>query len=411
MNIEDSIRQRFLAVRDHLHERAIRILVASEARSLGYGGIVIVSRATCIAKSTIRRGLKDIDAPDQLTGEIRRPGAGRPTLIASNPDLLEELRALVEPATMGDPMRPLIWVSKSYAKLADALKAKGYRVCPSTVATLLDSLGFRRQVNRKTLEGASHPDRDEQFEYINATVQEFIAAKEPVISVDTKKKENIGDFKNQGSDYRPKGSPNAVRVHDFIDKVLGKAIPHGIYDIQANRGWVTLGLDKDTAEFAVNSLRLWWRKVGSILYPDATRLMITADGGGSNGSRVGLWKVELQKFANETGIAVTVCHYPPGTSKWNKIEHRLFCHITQNWRGRPLTSCMAIIELICATTTKTGLKVLCELDERTYEKGIKVSQEELDALNIVRSQFHPEWNYTIFPIEHKLNQERALIFT
>ncbi len=411
MNIEDSIRQRFLALSDHLDERSLRILVASEARALGYGGIVIVSRATGVAKSTIRRGLEDIAAPDQLTGEIRRPGAGRPTLIASNPDLLEELRALVEPATMGDPMRPLIWVSKSYAKLAEALKLKGYSICSSTVATLLGSLGFRRQVNRKTLEGASHPDRDEQFEYINETVQEFMVAKQPVISIDTKKKENIGDFKNQGSDYRPKGSPDAVRVHDFIDKELGKAIPHGIYDIQANRGWVTLGIDKDTSEFAVNSLRLWWRKVGSILYPDATRLMITADGGGSNGSRIGLWKVELQKFANETGIAITVCHYPPGTSKWNKIEHRLFCHITQNWRGRPLTSCMAIIELICATTTKTGLKVLCELDERTYEKGIKIRQEQLDALNIVRSKFHPNWNYTIFPIELELNQERALIIT
>ena len=293
-------------------------------------------------------------------------------------------------------MRPLLWVSKSHQKLAVALAALGYPISAPTVAKLLvDALGFRRQVNRKTQEGANHPDRDAQFEHLNEIATRFLAQQQPAVSVDTKKKELVGDFKNAGSDYRPAGCPDTVRTHDFMDKELGKAVPHGIDDIGANAGWVTVGVDSDTAEFAVNSLRLWWQNMGRVRYPEAHRLLITADGGGSNGSRLRLWKRELQRFSDETGLSVTVCHYPPGTSKWNKIEHRMFCHISQNWRGKPLSSRLAIIELIASTTTTKGLTVRCELDTRLYGKAIKVSEEEFDRINIVRDAFHPEWNYTI----------------
>ena len=319
MTNEDIIRSRFAAIKDQLTERGRRLAAAAEARS-PQTTIAEVALATGVARSTIGRGLRDLEAPASLAGEVRRPGAGRPALTTTYPSLVEELGKLVEPATMGDPMRPLLWVSKSHQKLAVALATLGYPISAPTVAKLLvDALGFRRQVNRKTQEGANHPDRDAQFEHLNEIATRFLAQQQPAVSVDTKKKELVGDFKNAGSDYRPAGCPDTVRTHDFMDKELGKAVPHGIDDIGANAGWVTVGVDSDTAEFAVNSLRLWWQNMGRVRYPEAHRLLITADGGGSNGSRLRLWKRELQRFSDETGLSVTVCHYPPGTSKWNKI--------------------------------------------------------------------------------------------
>jgi len=384
-------------MRPGLDERGRRLLAAAEARAAGYGGVSAVARATGIARSTIDRGLKDLEALDPAPPKVRRPGGGRPTLTQTDPTLMEDLQRLLEPATVGDPMRPLVWVSKSHAKLAAALRDMGHEVSASRIPKLLERLRYRRQVNRKTKEGSHHPDRDAQFEHINEQVVAFQAAGQPVISVDTKKKELIGAYKNAGSDYRPEGCPDEVKVHDFVDKELGKAIPYGVYDIAANAGCVSVGIDHDTAEFAVNAIGRWHETMGRERYPMADRLMITADGGGSNGSRVRLWKVELQKLADVTGLTLAVSHYPPGTSKWNKIEHRLFCHITQNWRGRPLTSRMAVVELIAATTTKTGLKVCCELDTKTYAKGIKVSDAQMATLNIKGDAFHPEWNYTISP--------------
>jgi hypothetical protein len=392
-----SIRERFAAVGRGLNERARRLFAAAEAQTAGYGGVAATARATGIARSTIGRGLKDLREPASLTGEVRRPGSGRPTLTQKDPRLLEDLRQLLEPATMGDPMRPLRWVSKSHAKLAAGLVAMGHQIGKSSIPKLLDVLEYRRQVNRKTLEGSRNPDRDAQFEHINAATIAMQAAGKPVISIDTKKKELVGDYKNSGSDYRPKGRPDKVKVHDFVDPELGKAIPYGVYDITADAGWVSVGVDNDTAQFSVNSIRRWHDLMGRDRYPDTDKLMITADGGGSNGSRVRLFKIELQNLADETGLALQVCHYPPGTSKWNKVEHRMFCHITQTWRGTPLTSHLTVVELIASTTTKTGLTVRCELDERLYPKGIKVSDEEMATLNIKGDTFHPEWNYTISP--------------
>jgi hypothetical protein len=392
-----AIRERFAAVGRDLNERSRRLFAAVEARTAGYGGITAAAQATGVARSTIGRGLKDLDDPGPLPGVVRRPGSGRPALTAADPTLLEALRQLLEPATKGDPMRPLRWVSKSHAKLAAALCAMGHQVSKSTIPKLLEQLQYRRQVNRKTLESSSNPDRDAQFEHINAAVIAAQAAGQPVISIDTKKKEMIGPYKNPGSDYRPKGCPDQVKVHDFVDAELGKVVPYGVYDIAANAGYVNVGIDNDTAQFSVNSIHRWLDVIGRERYPDTDRLVITADGGGSNGSRVRLFKVELQKLADETGLTLQVCHYPPGTSKWNKIEHRLFCHITENWRGTPLTSRLVVVELIASTTTKTGLKVHCELDTRTYPKGIKVTNEEMATLNIKADAFHPEWNYTISP--------------
>jgi DDE family transposase len=395
---EAAIRQRFEAMRGQLDERGLRLLAAAEARTAGYGGVAAVARATGLARSTIGRGLKDLEQPAQAPGQVRRAGSGRRPVQAQDPTLLADLRALVEPATRGDPMRPLLWVSKSHAKLAAALGALGHRVSPNTVGRLLrKELGFSRQANRKTLEGASHPDRDAQFGHINARAHAFQASGDPVISVDTKKKELIGPFKNGGSDYRPKGCPDAVNVHDFADKMLGKVAPYGIYDPVDNRGWVSLGIDHDTAEFAVNAIRTWHERVGRGRYPLSRRLLITADCGGSNGARVRLWKRELQRLADATGLTLAVSHYPPGTSKWNQIEHRLFCHISQSWRGKPLLSHLAVVELIAATTTITGLTVGCVLDPRRYATGIKVSDAEMQNLNIQGDAFHPEWNYTISP--------------
>jgi hypothetical protein len=391
------IRDRFAALGPGLNERSRRLLVAAEAKTAGYGGIAAASRATGVARSTIGRGLKDLADPGSLSGEVRRPGSGCPPLTRKDPTLLENLRLLVEPATMGDPMRPLLWVSKSHEKLAAALRALGHKIKKSSIPKLLDLLKYRRQVNRKTLEGSRNPDRNAQFEHINAAAIATQAAGQPVISIDTKKKEPIGCYKNGGSDYRPEGCPDQVNVHDFVDKELGKVVPYGVYDIAANAGCVSVGIDHDTAQFAVNSIRLWLDLMGRERYPEMNQLMITADGGGSNGSRVRLFKVELQKLADDTGLTLQVCHYPPGTSKWNKIEHRMFCHITQTWRGKPLTSRQTVVELIASTTTRTGLTVRCELDTRTYPKGIKVNDAEMATLNIKGDLFHPEWNYAISP--------------
>jgi len=388
---------RYVAVRRSLDERGRRLFAAAEARAAGHGGISAAARATGVARSTIGRGLKDLDDPGALSGVVRRPGSGRPALTVADPALLDDLRRVLEPATMGDPMRPLLWVSKSHAKLAAALRAMGHQIGKSSIPKLLGVLRYRRQANRKTLEGSRNPDRDAQFEHINAAVVANQAAGQPVISVDTKKKELVGSYKNAGSDYRPEGCPDLVRVHDFIDAELGRVVPYGVYDIAANAGCVSVGIDNDTASFAVNSIRRWLDVMGRERYPAANRLMITADGGGSNGSRVRLFKLELQRLADETGLAVQVCHFPPGTSKWNKIEHRLFCHITQTWRGKPLTSQTAVVELIAATTTTAGLTVRCELDPRSYPKGIKVTDLEMAGLNITSDAFHPEWNYTIAP--------------
>lgn len=397
MDDASAIASRYAAVRRSLNERGRRLFAAAEARAAGHGGISAAARATGVARSTIGRGLKDLDDPDGLFGAVRRPGSGRHALTATDPTLLEDLRRLLEPATMGDPMRPLLWVSKSHAKLAVALRAMGHRIGKSSIPKLLGLLKYRRQGNRKTLEGSRNPDRDAQFEHINAAVVAHQKAGQPVISVDTKKKELIGPYKNAGSDYRPQGCPDLVRVHDFIDDELGRVVPYGVYDIAANAGCVSVGIDHDTASFAVNSIRRWLDVMGRERYPAATTLMITADGGGSNGSRVRLFKVELQRLADETGLVVQVCHFPPGTSKWNKVEHRLFCHITENWRGKPLVSRTAVVELIAATTTTTGLTVRCELDPRSYPKGIKVTDQQMASLNITGDPFHPEWNYTIAP--------------
>ena len=394
---EDGIRQRWDAIGSKLDERGRRLFAAAEVRAAGHGALKVVAEITGLARSRINRGEDDLDGEPLPKGRVRRKGGGRKSVAAKDPGLVPALQSLVEPATVGDPMRPLTWVSKSMDKLAAALTAMGHRVSADTVRTELTRLGFSRQHNRKVDEGSKHPDRNAQFEHINAKVSAAQKAGQPVISVDTKKKELVGNYKNGGTDYRPKGSPRRVKVHDFEDKEKGKVAPYGVYDISANEGFVSVGITADTAEFAVQSIRTWRERMGLARYPRMRELTITADGGGSNGSRVRLWKVELQKLADETGLTLNVHHYPPGTSKWNKIEHRLFCHITQNWRGRPLMDHVTIVETIGATTTKTGLKVACALDERIYEKGIKVSDHEMAALAITGDDFHPEWNYTIKP--------------
>ena len=391
------IEQRWKADGSKRDERGRRVFAASEARAAGRGGVASVSAITGLARSTIGRGLKDLDAPPLPAGRVRREGGGPRPLTDRDPSLLADLERLVEPATRGDPERALLWASKSHDKLASALGELGHAVSPNSVRKLLAKLGFSRQFNRKTDEGSRHPDRNAQFEHINAKALAAQAAGEPVISVDTKKKELIGEYKNGGSDYRPKGDPRRVKVHDLEDKSLGKVAPYGVYDLAADEGWVSVGITADTAEFAVHSIRTWLERLGRSRYPHARELTITADCGGSNGARVRLWKVELQRLADETGLTLHVHHYPPGTSKWNKIEHRLFCRITQTWRGRPLTDRMTVVELIGATTTKTGLKVECALDPRTYQKGIKVSDAEMAGLDITGDEFRPEWNYTIKP--------------
>lgn len=392
------IRQRFEALDPVLDEQARRRFVAAEARALGHGGVTLVSKVTGIARSTINRGIAEIEENRSAgAGRVRRQSGGRRAKTQADPTLLGDLQKLLEASTRGDPMSPLLWTSKSLDKLCAALKDMQHNVSPNVVAKLLRKLGYSLQSNRKTREGSKHPDRDEQFQYLDARMKEHIAERSPVVSVDTKKKELVGDFKNGGRELRPKASPEEVRVHDFIDPDLGRAVPYGIYDIAENKGWVSVGVDHDTAAFAVNTIRNWWKTMGRARYPAAKRLMITADGGGSNGARVRLWKIELQKLVDEIGIPVTVCHLPPGTSKWNKIEHRLFSFITKNWRGKPLVSHQAIVQLIGATTTQKGLEVRATLDTNKYPAGIKVSDAEMATLAIERHAFHGEWNYTLQP--------------
>lgn len=397
---EAAIKLRYEALEPLLDERGRRRFAAAEALAAGRGGRAAVARATGLAPSTIGRGLSELRGegpPAASPDRIRRPGGGRKALVASDPTLLADLKDLVEPATRGDPMAPLLWTAKSLRNLAAGLRGLGHRICHNVVAELLREMGYSLQANRKTREGTSHPDRDAQFGYINDQVKQALVANQPVISVDTKKKELIGNFKNGGREYHPKGRPEAVRVHDFRIPELGRAVPYGVYDIANNAGWVSVGIDRDTASFAVNAIRRWWQAMGRERYPEATRILITADCGGSNGARVRLWKRELQALANELGLAITVCHLPPGTSKWNKIEHRLFSFITQNWRARPLVSYQVIVQLIAATTTDTGLKVQCEIDKNTYPAGLKVSDAEMKAINMQRHDFHGDWNYTIKP--------------
>ena len=393
-----AIRDRYTALSDHLDERGKRVFAATEAQTAGYGGIVAVSRATGIAPSTIGPGLKELAAGAVLDlGRVRRPGGGGKQRVAQDPTLVGDLMALVEPGARGDPMSPLRWTCKSLSQLARALVGMGHRVGRTLVGELLHQQKFSLQANRKTREGDSHPDRDAQFTHLNEGVRAALARGEPVISVDTKKKELVGDFKNAGRTWRPQSDPEEVRVHDFLIKELGRAVPYGLYDLACNAGWVSVGMSSDTSAFAVQTIRRWWQEVGGVRYPDATRLTITADGGGSNGSRVRLWKRELQRLADELGIDIVVHHLPPGTSKWNAIEHRLFSFVSMNWKAQPLVSYRVIVDLIGATTTKTGLTVRCELDRNIYPKGISISDKEMAKLNITRDTFHGEWNYTMHP--------------
>ena len=395
----ESIRAKFLALKPAMDERLTRLWAGAEAEALGEGGISVVEEATGMSRTTIRVGRdalrEGVSANDVVS--VRRAGGGRPSIETTSPGIIVALEGLVDPVTRGDPESPLRWTSKSTRKLASELGAQGYKVSPQKVGQLLHASGYSLQANEKTLEGSSHPDRNEQFEFINSRVDAFHGRSAPVISVDTKKKELVGDFKNGGSEWQPTGTPVPVRTHDFIDADLGKVIPYGVYDIARNVGWVNVGVDHDTPAFAVRSIAEWWRVMGKRAYPDATELLITADGGGSNSSRARLWKIELQHFADRTGLAISVSHFPPGTSKWNKIEHRLFCHITENWRGRPLVDRETVVQLIGSVRTTAGLVVKAQLDTREYPTGIKVSNDDMERLVITTEAFHGEWNYTLHP--------------
>jgi hypothetical protein len=395
-------RTKYKALAPALTERARRIWAATEARAAGWGGITGVVRATGIAYSTIQRGLRELNAKRRLApGRIRRPGGGRRKTLDKDPTLLTDPEGLVEPTASGDPMSPLRWTSKSVRHLAARLQRMGHQVSRQLVAELLAAADYSLQANRKTREGASHPDRDAQFRYINQQVRRFQVARQPVISVDTKKKELVGDFKNMGRQWRPRGRPTPVRVHDFRIPERGKAIPYGVYDLTRNAGWVSVGIDHDTATFATRTIGRWWQKMGRPRYHRARRLLITADAGGSNGARGRLWKWELQQLANRTGLALTVCHFPPGTSKWNKIEHRLFSYISTNWRGQPLVSLAVIVSLIGSTRTATGLRVRCELDRGRYPKGQTVSDTQMATVKLEPHRFHGDWNYTIRPLRRR----------
>ena len=395
------IRRKYRVVAMELDERRRRQWAAAEARDVGWGGVSVVARATGLSRPTILAGLRELRLPARQRAaaaqRVRRPGGGRRAVTATDPTLLAALMALIEPTTRGDPESPLRWTCKSTAKLADELTRQDHPVSDRTVATLLKDAGYSLQANRKTREGASHPDRDAQFAYLNACVARSHKRGQPAISVDTKKKELVGDFKNGGREWRPRGQPTEVRVHDFLDKTLGKAIPYGVYDLLNNQGWVSVGIDHDTAEFAVHSIRQWWVRMGRRRFPRARTLLITADAGGSNGPRSRLWKRSLQTLADDLGLTLTVCHFPPGTSKWNKIEHRLFSFITHNWRGQPLISHQAIVNLIAATTTRTGLMVKAALDPHQYDTAIQVSDEDVARLKVTPHAFHGDWNYTISP--------------
>jgi len=396
---EAEIRHRAKALTGAMNERTRRLWAAAEAKACGHRSTSLVARAAGISRRAIRRGLAELSEPpkDLPAGRVRVPGAGAIPLIVKDPTLKKDLDRLIDPVSRGDPESALRWTCKSLRNLADALREQGHKACPQTVANVLHSMKFSLQGNRKTQEGSSHPDRNAQFEHINATVTSFLAEGQPALSVDTKKKELVGNYKNGGKEWNPKGSPEPVHVHDFPDPLLGKAAPYGVYDMADDSGWVSVGIDHDTAAFAVESIRRWWTRMGQSKYPQARTLLITADCGGSNGARVRLWKTELQKLADDTGLEVSVCHFPPGTSKWNKIEHRLFSFISGNWRGRPLTDYQTIVALIAATKTRTGLRVRCELDTGVYPQGVKVTDEDMASVNITRHSFHGEWNYTICP--------------
>lgn len=391
------MRQRFGLLAVHLDERSKRLWAGAEAVSLGYGGTEAVVRATGIAATTVRRGIADLRAGEVLEGRVRRRGAGRKPIADADPGVLEDLDRLADDGERGDPERPLRWCSKSHARLADGLRSLGHQVCARTVASLLVVAGWSLQANAKTREGRQHPDRDAQFRYINEQVAGALAGGHAAVSVDTKKKELVGDFKNGGRELRRKGDPARVRTHDFKDKELGKVAPYGVYDLKHDEGFVSVGISNDTAQFSAASILAWWRQLGQQRFPNAGGLLITADCGGSNSHRARLWKVELQKLADLIGIPITVCHFPPGTSKWNKVEHRLFSYISMNWRGKPLISHQVIVSLIAATTTGSGRAVHVRLDETEYVKGIKVSDKQLEAVNLEGHAFHPEWNYTINP--------------
>jgi hypothetical protein len=392
---EEALAVMFAVLGPQLDERQRRLLAGAQARALGRGGVAVVARVSGMSHSTVHLGIREIDQGPQPAGRVRRPGAGRPKATDRDPGLLGAWDALVEPTARGDPESPLRWTCKSTRKLADELTAQGHRVSAKTVARLLAGMDYSLQATSKQVEGAQHPDRDGQFGYLNQQAREHLADGQPVISVDTKKKEVVGNLANKGREWQPKGDPVRVEVHDFPDPMVGKAIPYGVYDLGADAGWVSVGDDHDTAAFAVATIRRWWEQVGKVAYPETTRLLVTADAGGSNSYRSRLWKVELGKLAAETGLAITVCHFPPRTSKWNRIEHRLFSQISMNWRGRPLVSHEVIVDLIGATTTRTGLKVHAELDRGSYPTGVKVSNAELAAVPLTRHDWHGEWNYTI----------------
>ena len=393
-----TLRTKYIALSADLTERSRRLWAATEALAVGHGGIALVERATGLSRATITRGIEELKSGDSVRpGRIRHPGGGRKRKVVQDPSLASDLEALVEPTAAGDPNSPLRWTAKSVRKLATELQALGHSVSHQVVAELLAAQDYTLQANRKTREGMSHPDRDAQFHYLNAQVCACQDHGQPAISVDTKKKELVGDFKNGGQEWRPKGKPEPVRVHDFVIPEQGKAIPYGVYDLHRNEGWVSIGIDHDTACFAVNTIRRWWKVMGRPVYRQVTTLLITADAGGSNSAQSRLWKWELQQFANRTGLAITVCHFPPGTSKWNKIEHRLFSYIAMNWRGKPLVSLATIISLIGATSTEAGLRVRTEVDPGLYPTGVTVTDEQMAALNLERHPFHGEWNYTIRP--------------
>jgi hypothetical protein len=396
------IRNKYQLLRPLMNERMRRQWAACEAMSLSRGGFTLVSQATGLSRTTLWAGKRELQqqarpVPDLQPERVRRRGGGRHLVEVDDPTVLSDLQTLLDSTTRGDPQSPLRWTSKSTRNLAEELNRVGHQVSYRTVAALLHDLDYSLQANRKTKEGSSHPDRDAQFEYINRQVRVFQKRGQPVVSVDTKKKELVGDFRNPGREWHRRGHPEDVRAKDFADKKLGKVIPEGVYDVTLNQGWVSVGVDHNTAAFAKETIRRWWREMGSPLYPNATDVLVTVDGGGSNSVRARLWKVGLQELADDLGLRITVCHFPPGTSKWNKIEHRMFCHITQNWRGKPLRSRAVVVNLIGNTKTRTGLKVQAELDTNSYPTGIKVSDEELAAVNIKRATFHGDWNYTIMP--------------
>lgn len=394
----NQVKQRYKLMASHLSEKDKRIWAASEANTIGRGGDTIVCRATGISRVTIGKGKKELtDKADGTKKRIRNPGGGRKRLVDKNPALIKDLDMLIDPLTRGDPESPLRWTCKSTYKLSEALRKKGHNVSQKTVYLMLQEMGYSMQANRKIKEGKQNPDRDAQFNFIYELVKDFQGDGQPVISVDAKKKENIGQYKNSGMEWEPAGQPTGVNTYDFPDKVKGKACPYGIYDLTRNEGWVSVGISRDTAQFAVESIRRWWNEMGCFGYPGATRLLITADGGGSNGYRVRLWKKEIQSLVNELGITISICHFPPGTSKWNKIEHQMFSFMSKNWRGRPLDSLGTIVNLISNTTTQKGLKIGADIDDAQYEKGLKVGDHEMAQLNIEREDFHGEWNYKIMP--------------